>query len=314
MAILAVPIFMATLAFSDVGSRFRSEYPSEAELLKREFTGLRGTVHVRSRVDGKLSPANEVQFATRPGAEKFEYNSTASAGPKKSVTVREVFSLVDGQMFFLEREGVGKPFVVQGYGNDPIRLAQFQRTFGRYLRAPWCFDVDVSLMMNDPKFRILEAREVVEAGRPLIDVSFESLSFNNKPVPYRMAFDPALHWAIVRAETSLPELPQTNQRFAVEYAATPSGRPYIRRVSWTGLGDPEQVCEFDQVEAAEVPESEFRLEHYGLVDPSPKKRPSAMGTYVFWSVIVAVAIVLLIGGRTLGRLATKRSRIASRSV
>ncbi len=215
--------------FLEPSDRFLSEYPSEVEVLKREFANVRGTARLHAEVSGKIGAANLIRFATRVGCVKFEFEPKLTTATPKVMAQHFLYCREDTKCFQLLDKGEGQGYMITALGDDPLARGAFDATFGKYLNAPWAIlNVDIKRWMAAETFRIVAANEIMETGRNLIEINFESGQRGQNPHKLRVAFDPTIHWAIVRAEVQRGVMPgRVAERSTVTYAPTSCGRTYI---------------------------------------------------------------------------------------
>ncbi len=298
-------ITLAWLAVGlDAGDRFRAEYPREVAALQREFADVRGVATLRRVAGQKLGQAASVRFASGPDRAKFEFVSRSQRGSAQFDASGSVICRNDELCFRLARTKKDGPYSLISIGDDPHSRAQFHTTFGKYMDAPWTIASRGILdMMGTDRFRIIGSRGLNEAGRDLIEVVFESGHSSQKADLVRVAFDPAFHWAIVRAELRAGSFgDRLLERSKLDYFVGPSGSRYIHDVRLVDIAGKETLCEFGSVEFTETPAAEFTLAHYGLNDPMRKPRTDS-------SIAIRIGVfALAVGLLALGRWLSRRAR------
>jgi len=298
-------MLLLVLAFiaADSKARFIADYPSEVRELKREFAEARGVATLHTVKDGKPGPPAVFRFATGPGRRKFEYESTFRRPAGKTSFHGLGYAELDGRNIEVQRNGPSAPYTVRGIGDDdPMRRMVFNALFGNYLNAPWGFGgFDFGDALARGWFAVTEAREVEVDGRGLVEVTFR-LTTTAQPHYYWAAFDPRLHWAIMRASAWEADPSKPTERYEATYGPTASGRTYMKTLHWWDLNGKEKLSEFGPIEFAPTPAAEFTLEHYGLKSPPlPYRRPN----YLILIAILTLAVALLLAAWLLRRRATR---------
>jgi len=290
---LSMLFILAFLTTSyDTGSRFSREYPAEVGALKREFANVRGSAKLWMVSQGKVGPPNRAQFAMGLECDKFAFINT------KVQSVEVVSCRNQARYFQLEKRGEKAGYAITALGDDPASRSSFDAVFGKYLHAAWAtLNQDVLNQTALSQFHIVSEREFNESGRDLVEVVFQNGDPAKSLASFRITFDPALHWAIVRSEASLGG--RTMEQFKITYDRFASGRIFMKTVHLLDVSHRELVCEFDPTDFAPIPEQEFTLEHYGLKDPARKRQVSS--TPLILGGLLLASIGLLIIGRWLYR-------------
>ena len=306
MLILALTCFAVTPT-----DRFLAEYPTAVQELKQEFAEVRGVATTRAVNGNKLGPPRIYDFATGPGRRKFEFDFPSRTLAGKLSVDRFAYAQLDKRNIEVERTGPTGPYKATAIDDDsPLRRAVFSRVFGRNLESPWSINGrDVAQAVDRGWFAIEDAREIEEQGRKLVEVTFR-LTTMKEPNFYRAAFDPQLHWAIMRGSTWEADPNKLSERYEASYSPAASGRPYLKSVHYWNLDGKETLCEFGPVEFASTPAAEFTLEHYLLKSPPLPPRPP---NYRLVLIIIALAVGLLGAAWYARRLASRRAGVSSPS-
>ena len=149
---------------------------------------------------------------------------------------------------------------------------------GAYLNASWFFlGRSFAELLKIPQVTLGDVTSVEEAGRTLVKAEFRYTPGEKEATKLSgnaFLFDPARHWALVRADL---EFDGTRTRYVVEYGDDVEGLPTPKRVRWITPVDDAEIdlvngpyhelrFAFQEVKAEEIAEKEFTLSAFGLAD------------------------------------------------
>lgn len=286
---------------ADPQSQFLSDYPAQIGQLKRGFADFRGVATVRMVKGAKPTLPGSFEFSTGLRRRKFEFERTVRLSPGKLSLNRYVYAELDGRIIELQRTGSSEPFIIRGMGDDdPMRLTAFNAVFGKYLNCPWEFGgYDIGDAFSRGWLVITGASEIELQGHKLVEMTFRQTT-SPKPNYFRAAFDPSIHWAIIRASTWETDQSNPEEHYEAAYGSMVSGQIYMKSLHWWEPGGKERLIDFGPVEFASTPASEFTLEHYGLKSPPRPERGPGNGKML---IILSLAVVLLSAAWFMRRLA-----------
>ncbi len=303
--LVSVALILSTSA--DPGDQFLREYPDQVIQLRARLEGTRGTASVCGVVNAKFGPSRQIRYATRPGSVKYEFEASEGVVGTKGPGEAVVYCRVDRHCFRLQKEDSSTQYVVSMYGDGTLENAMVHHDFARFVESPWSLaNMTIAEMMKKKHFKLLKSSELVEKGRSLVEVEFETGDAPDKLAKIRAAFDPGLNWAIVWAELSPPNTFGRAVRSDVEYQSSAEGRFFVKSAQIIGLDSKMYRCNFPQVEFVTLPESEFTMAHYGLKDPALKS--SSEPAWLYWLAGFLGFAILAFLGRWSRRMATKMSQ------
>lgn len=297
-------ICCVAVASFDSADRFLDEYPSQVAGLKKRLEGVHGTAEIMRVTAGKKGTPRPAQFATITNSFKCELEIRGEGSKPGAPGLTFVICRVGGHCFRLEKEIGTRNYRPTLYGDGPRENAVIRGEFGEYTEVAWSIlGKDLAEWMTLRYFKFKEARGIARGDRQLVEVSLESGDDPAKLANIHAILDPALDWAIVSSEISLAHMPGRSKRTEVKYSKVSDEGFYMSEVEVTGMDYITRRCVFKQVAFGSLPQSEFTMEHYGLVDPAHKPREGARWTFWLGSCVLLV-VALLLGG-WFKRLATR---------
>ena len=289
-----------------VEGRFLSEYPSSSAKLEAHLSKVQGVGRVYGVKDKQpVGLPTEVKFACNGPLRKFEFSWKVGMGPEAR-TVSYVRCSAGEQSFQLEKSGDG-PYRIKSIGGDVMEEAAAKSMFGKYLDAPWTVSgFRLSDYMKAADFRIVAARELGDISRKLIEIEFTVNTFKDQPNRYRVKFDPGKDWAIVESEFRLGSSTNKPETMIIDYPEDGSSTPaFPTQIAAQGFNNASTICKFDKISLTAPPESDFKLEFYGLKDVM-QYAPNASRSIPGWAIALGVILGLFLGSVALRKLADRR--------
>lgn len=264
LACAFLQILVASIGDDDAArARFVNEYPAASATLERQLSEWKGRARIRPVTGSRRGGGTLVAFAVDDDRRKIELD----VATKKSRSTF-VYVVTDHGAFQLSRSSPDRPFQINGMGLDPKSLGDFDHQFGKYLTAPWAVvGVPIREWMKLPNYRLLDVQASGTGAEEVAEVEFEAGEFHGRPNLIRLRLDPNRGWAVLRSEFLPGGSKVSPTLMEIEYADDDAeGRARPRRIHHRALDRSEEICEFEQVEFAPTPESEFQMRHYGLKD------------------------------------------------
>jgi hypothetical protein len=258
-----------------------------------------------------LNIARESGKALVESEYKFKRNGDWLVWEEANVKKEPVRSVVNGingsYAFELRRPKDNVPFVLTRVGSDDQTMQltrEISKTLGflPYLQCPWSIAGEFQLdeIVNHPTFRLNSLEEVSDSGRQLVRIQFQAAidmaQYKRPPLKLRggwILFDPTISWAMRECEVVLEP---NRLHLLVEYAP-PADQARLLKVTATQYekqkADCDVVFDFKSLEHREVPESEFRLSAYGLVEPDSINNRQKKTGWWLWGALAGGALLVL---------------------
>ena len=134
-------------------------------------------------------------------------------------------------------------------------------------------------LVKDADFSVLGATPVVRGGDTLIQIDFKTTPKRLEDGAWmpvlggRIVCDPERYWVVRESEVHLQRSPNENGVTesvigTYEYKDGKKKLPIPKRIVWKYPGAAvEATVDFDLIERKDVPESEFKLSEFGLLEP-----------------------------------------------
>lgn len=305
----------------DLEARFRSEYPVAASRLEAAAS----KIICEGQMDREGLIVQNIKIYINKG-NKLGIKDYKLIHSKPSEKV-SVFCSTSDYFFVLDKKNSQQPFTVSVVARGPDIPEKLEHTMrynmSRFVESAYTIgEVSITAMLAHPSFTITEISEVGHVG----DQQAVAIRFRyNNPSHWigggRMVFTPALDWAlsgydveIVSGRPGMERMPKgSSYKGSIHCRRWSSGFVFPEEGQFEFIivdkGQGADRFHFTEVEAADVPESQFKLSAFGLPDtlldpPSPRRLN-------YW--LLAICLPLLILAVSMRSYLSRRSSPARSS-
>jgi hypothetical protein len=302
--------------------RFLREAPEGWRALRTAAEKVAGEGRFLNVVKETGEAVIELQFKFKRNGDWLLWEQANLKSPKRSTAPKSsvVTGINSSYAFELRLPADNGPCALTRVGSDDQTM-QLTRELARtvsfisYLQCPWSIGGEFQLdeTINHPTFQMTSIEEVSSAGRQLVRLQFQAAvdvaQHKRPPLKLRSGWillDPTISWAMRECDIVLEP---NRLHLLVEYA-TAADQNRLLKVTATRYenhkADHDVVFDFKSLERREVPESEFSLSAYGLLEPELVNNKQKPTPWWLWGALAGGALLVL--GAVFGWLRQRAKR------
>jgi len=233
--------------------------------------------------------------------------ATSPRPPKEVITSRN-----SDYAFLINRISKDARFTIGGVepniseSNISAKISEAVDNARAFAIGNWLFNSEpLDRLVKSATFRLIDAEEIEWKGTKAVKVEFERPDTQDVLRDFGPSYlicDTSQHWAILEYELKVG--PTAIQHVEMDFGEAINGFPIPKKLVRRSFGTQDVksvfriVCEVELLRAS-VPDSEFRLSHYGL--PEPVFSASSRGGWL-WYLAAGIALI------TFGVMIRRRSQ------